>query len=425
MLIEFSVENFLSFQGRVTLSMLASSDTSLDHNYSIAQTVGNERVLRSAVIYGANASGKSNLLKALSFMRDFVVTNHQRQQGDTTGVTPFKLDNQYLDKPSQFEVQFVKDSVRYYYGFALDQEKVIKEYLYCYPKGRQSIVFERDKGSEFRFTKDQDEQKTLADRTLTNRLYLSVATEWNYKRTAQAFAWFKDKVQVIPLIEGEKLKNTIESLKDQKNLPLIRRFIAAADLGIHNVEASRKEIRSLEDLPSKMPDSLKAFLVEGRAHTLHIETYHYGLDEDGVKIEVAFGLEEESKGTLRMFEFVGYWLKALQEGQLLIVDELDTSLHPLLVQLLIEAFRDPLQNTNNAQLVFTTHDTNLLRLHTFRRDQIWFTEKNPDTGSTDVYSLLELRIRKDENVEKGYLAGRYGAIPFFGGGLSKWLSNPS
>lgn len=420
MLIEFSIENFRSFKEEVTLSLISSSDKSLDNNLIKTATLKKDNLLRSEVIYGANASGKSNVVSAFNYLRQLVINSHKFQKGTGISYSPFKLDKKYTSKPSRFEIVFLKNNIRYTYGVSLTNEKIVDEYLYYYPQGRKALIFERKDTFNYKFTIDINEQDFLSSKTLPNVLYLSNSTQLNYKKTSEAFDWFKDNLKIIGATDNPKLTAfTIELLnKDEKLKEFILKSLMVADLGIVDISAKLDKIliddASLE-LPS--PDLKSEFTLisddDGlKLVQMDIKTMHNVLDEKGNDIGINFDFDEESEGTKRLFALVGSWIDALNNGRILIVDELDTKLHPLLMEFLIKLFHNPTQNKNDAQLIFTTHNTNLLDLDLFRRDQIWFTEKNPSYGNTDLYSLLEFSPRKDKNVRKGYLAGRYGAIPF-------------
>ena len=420
MLIEFSIENFRSFKEEVTLSLISSSDKSLDNNLIKTATLKKDNLLRSEVIYGANASGKSNVVSAFNYLRQLVINSHKFQKGTGISYSPFKLDKKYTSKPSRFEIVFLKNNIRYTYGVSLTNEKIVDEYLYYYPQGRKALIFERKDTFDYKFTIDINEQEFLSSKTLPNVLYLSNSTQLNYKKTSEAFDWFKDNLKIIGATDNPKLTAfTIELLnKDEELKEFILKSLMVADLGIVDISAKLDKI-SIDDasleLPS--PDLKTEFALisddEGlKLVQMDIKTMHNVLDEKGNDIGINFDFDEESEGTKRLFALVGSWIDALNNGRILIVDELDTKLHPLLMEFLIKLFHNPTQNKNDAQLIFTTHNTNLLDLDLFRRDQIWFTEKNPSFGNTDLYSLLEFSPRKDKNIRKGYLAGRYGAIPF-------------
>jgi len=417
MLIEFSIENFRSIKNEITLSLVASPDKSLDNNLIKTDALKDDNLLRSAVIYGANASGKSNIILAISSLKTLVMESHKSQKGTEITYSPFKLDKEYLSKPSKFEIVFIKNNTKYIYGVSFTNEKIIDEYLYYYPEGRKALIFERRDTNNYRFTIDIKEQKFLSEKTLDNVLYLSNATQLNYKKTSEAFDWFKDTLEVIDSTDHPRLTRfTIETLNKDRNLKeLILKALLEADLGIVDISATFEKVPfgDFSQINKKFKKrNILLTAADGGFEISDIKTTHKGFDEIGNKFDVQFDFEEESEGTKRLFALIGPWIDALIKGRILIVDELDTKLHHLLNVFLIKLFHNPTQNKNNAQLIFATHNTNLLDLDLFRRDQIWFTEKNPGVGSTDLYSLLEFSPRKDKNVRNGYLAGRYGAIPF-------------
>ena len=418
MLIEFNVQNFRSIKEEVTFSLVASADKSLDNNL-IETDMLRDNLLRSAVIYGANASGKSNFVLACNSLKNMVIQSRMFQKGTKINYSPFKLDKKYLSKPSKFEVVFIKNNIKYIYGVSFNSEKIIDEYLYYYPEGRRALIFERRDTNNYRFTIDRKEQIFISEKTLDNVLYLSNSTYLNYDKTSKAFDWFIDDFGIIGVADHPALiEYTIQKLnEDVKMKGFILKALIEADLGINDLSASL-EVIPIDESPIPIPirEQLKAFITDsgGKFVNMDITTIHKVLDEIGNENYVKFDFEEESEGTKRLFSLIGPWIDSLNNGRVLIVDELDTKLHHLLNVFLIKLFNDPTQNKNNAQLIFTTHNTNLLDLDIFRRDQIWFTEKNPSKGSTDLYSLIEFRPRKDKNIQKGYLAGRYGAIPFIG-----------
>ncbi|NMG83436.1 MAG: AAA family ATPase [Methanosarcinales archaeon] len=414
MLIEFNVQNFRSIKEEVTFSLVASADNSLDNNL-IKTDLLRDNLLRSAVIYGANASGKSNVILAFNFLKIFVETAHTFQKGTKINYSPFKLDKKCLSKPSKFEVVFIKNNIKYVYGVSLNSEKIIDEYLYYYPKDRKALIFERKDTNNYRFTIDRKEQKFISEKTLDNVLYLSNSTQLNYDKTSEAFDWFKDNLGIIGTTDHPRLIDyTIHKFsEDEKTKKFILKALSEADLGINDISVSIEKIL-IDEIPTPIRERFKAVMSGGdrKLEKIDIKTIHKVIDETGNEDYVKFDFKEESEGTKRLFSLIGPWIDSLNNGRVLIVDELDTKLHHLLNVFLIKLFNDPTQNKNNAQLIFTTHNTNLLDLDIFRRDQIWFTEKNPSKGSTDLYSLIEFKPRKDKNIQKGYLAGRYGAIPF-------------
>ena len=398
MLIQFSVENFLSIKDKVVLSLLASKDN--EHPEHLIMD-GNKSYLKSAVIYGANASGKSNVLNAFWFMVNYVLTSHNQQVHKAIERSPFKFDKETPAHPSSFEVIFTTEGIRYAYGFSVTDKAVTEEYLYYYPNGRQALIFERKNTKDFRFTVDIDEQNTLKERTSANKLYLSVASNWSYSKVIPVLEWFASCQIITKNSVADAYGLEAEQLKDDDYRRVIASMLRVADLGIQALQ-----MRDAEPAPSQHGDSFA-----------NIEAIHTVQDTNGNALSYALNMAEESDGTNSYFKLIGVVKKALDQGTLLVADEMDAHLHPLLTRHLVSLFDSKEFNPKGAQLIFTSHSTNLLDLDLLRRDQIWFTEKDEQTAATDLFSLYDFSVRKDTKVEKGYLIGRFGAIPFIKGGL--------
>jgi hypothetical protein len=427
MLIEFSVSNFRSIASRQTLSLVASTDKAHLHRNVAPQAKKEPQLLRSAVIYGANAAGKSNLLLALESFRRLVQSSATSyQEGQPLPFTPFLLSKASAGQASEFEILFVADDgVRYHYCCALTSERVVKEWLVAYPQGRGQRWFEREYDPETKsdqwwfgphFKGDRAERKVWQEFTRANAMFLSTAINLNNAQLRPAFTWITQKLIVLaPGIELNPMLS-LELLRQIDGQEKLMRFMRAADIGI-----DRLELRE-EDLPQSVPGQLAPGAVRlrfeinlppGATHPVHkglrVLAWHKCHDSSD---EAPLDLNDESDGTRKLFEFVGGWLRALEWGATLFVDELDRSLHPHMTRFLVGLFHGH-HNEKNAQLVFTTHDTTLLDTDLLRRDQIWFVEKD-QRQSSHFYSLLDYSPRKEEALERGYLKGRYGAIPFIG-----------
>ncbi|MTJ51028.1 ATP/GTP-binding protein [Dolichospermum sp. UHCC 0259] len=407
MLIEFQVGNFLSFKDTVTFSMVASDinsqDPELDENnvFSVNEEL---KLLKTTAIYGANASGKSNLAKAFSFMRNFVINSSKEMQfTDKIPVETFRLSTETEDQPSFFQTTFYLNKKTYKYGFKVSQDKVVEEWLFFQNNIKEYQLFQRD-GNKFKISKKSfQEGFNLEEKTKHNSLFISVVAQFNGKISAEIIKWFAN----YQVVSGS---GTYDDLYRKFTLklfesPLIKKdsikLIKDLDLSIQDINISKEEL-SLENLFS-------------------IQTSHEKYNENGEIIGFEkFDLEKnESEGTKKLFYFSALLLNALRYSQVLIIDELDARLHPIITHKIIELFNSKQYNPKSAQLVFMTHDTNLLNPNLFgsrllRRDQIWFTEKNQQ-GATDLYSLVEYDdIPEDASFEADYIRGRYGAIPFIG-----------
>ena len=409
MILEFSVTNFLSFKNKVTFSMIANSNKGLDDNY----TVNNDRkILKTAAIYGANASGKSNLFRILTIVILMLRASNNTDINAKLPVVPFKLDKECLDKPSEFEIRFITNNIRYVYGFIADKNSIYDEYLYYYPNGREAKIFDRSKTDHYSFP--QSDEKILNEivaKTAPNKFFLATATNWNYEKTKPAYDFLTTGISVCTNIEELKImafRMYKENPDDLKDFALD--FLQKADFNIEDykvsvVDVPQEFIANIPDFISKtLPDKIKGYQVAFK---------HKDSDEFLV-------FEEESLGTQIIFTLIPFLAKALNNKKILIIDELDRSLHPFLVEYIVEMFNNSEINKNGTQLIFNTHDTNLLDLNILRRDQIWFTEKDSKTGISDLYSLSDFSVRKQENVGKGYMLGRYGAVPFIKNDFNLW-----
>jgi uncharacterized protein len=424
MLIEFSVGNYRSFKEQVTFSMVAANlvakDKKLDENNVFAPTK-ELKLLKSAAIYGANASGKSNIAKAVSFMKWFMVNSSKETQStDDINVEPFRLSTETEEKPSYFELVFLMDGRKYRYGFEANRKEVVSEWLFYVPKTRETKLFERQTNS-FKITKNYDADG-IQKKTRDNALFLSVSAQFNVALAEKILEWLTVELNIISgLNDQQYLDYTVDCLLNNENRTEIIQLIQKLDLGIGDILVEQRKL-TIDDLPIGVSVPLNQIIVQGEIKTTSITTTHRKFDQDGnyKSIEQFYLNHHESEGTRKVFALAGLLVAVLKQGEILIVDELDARLHPLLSRAIVELFNSSETNSNNAQLVFMTHDTNLLSNKLFRRDQIWFTEKTR-YGATDLYSLAEYKVpddaskvRNDASFESDYIKGRYGAIPYIG-----------
>ncbi|MDZ8105524.1 MAG: ATP-binding protein [Nostoc sp. DedQUE12a] len=428
MLIEFSVENYRSIQEKQTLSMVASEDEKMLHTNSfVMPNTEKLRLLTSAVIYGPNASGKSNLLRAMQTLRTLVMNSATKMQvGDKLPIEPFKLNSESAKNPTNFEIIFIHQGTRYEYGVSLNREQIYEEWLIAYinehPQNwfsRQYIPdnpkFQADEGYKWSFGKGLKGEKLRIKKFVrSNSLFLSHAAQNNHPQLTQIFKCFEDEINILNS-SSHAMKFILGIFNGNDTFQRrVAQLLSQADIGISGIKIEKKAI------PEELSSFLKKFIKQEiervekdiihDIHQLDIITLHKMNDSDE---EIEFDMDDESDGTQRLFEMAGLWLYVLQYGEVLLVDELDRSLHPVLSKALLKMFNDPEINKNNAQLIFTTHDTILLDAEILRRDQVWFTEK--DKSMTKLYSLLDFQPREDESLQKGYLRGRYGGIPFING----------
>jgi len=411
MIVEFRTANFRSFHSSQVLSLVKGKGSELPNNAFKVDGFKDLDLLRSVAIYGANASGKSNLLKSIRAMRKIVTTTSQR--GSKLPLVPFKLDKDSTVQPTEFEIAFIVGGVRYQYGFSATEDKIFEEWLFAYPKGRAQKWFERlwdskecqyqwQFGSSFTGTKQVWQNATRED-----SLFLSTAVQLNSHQLKPIFDWFKDTLRFSSVIGFGPGYSTSLCLQNKKEE--ILKFLHAADLNINDIRVETEDF-TRSDLLNDIPEPIREIFISSMKDekVVNIQTVH--LDNNNNPVE--FDLDDESDGTKKIFTFAGPWIDVLANGHVLFVDELHDNLHPKLVQFLVELFHNKATNPKNAQLIFTTHETSILNQDVFRRDQIWFCERN-NKQETAVYPLSDFSPKKGkENLEAAYLSGRYGALPF-------------
>jgi uncharacterized protein len=424
MIIEFKCENFRSIQNEQTLSLVAQNTDKSKLSCTIKKSVpglAGLNFLRGIAIYGANASGKTNLIDAISFMANFVENSALPTEG--IKVEPFKLDSKWIEKPTKFEISFIAEEIRYQYGFSVNAERVLDEYIIAYPKGfaqrwyhrfydvtKQNYIWEKSsllKGD-----------KRLQENTRDNSLFLSVAAQFNHPQLTAVFNWFKYEIVFLHLgadwnLPWRYTAKTLLQLDDSREL---LNLLKNADFGINDVKVDEKNytddeimqlnpnLRGADDVTiNQYKDRMK----------YAVKFTHATSETEGAELDL---MNEESAGTRRFFSLIGPWLATLKKGYTLFVDEIETSLHPILIKELFKLLLCDIHNPEGAQVIFTTHNPVLLDGEIFRRDQIWFTEKDGN-GATQLYPLTDYKPRVGEALVKGYMAGRYGAIPFIPMGL--------
>jgi len=419
-LVEFSVSNYRSIRDRQTLSLVASAGKELrDSHVMPVEAPSTPDLLRSLVVYGANASGKSNLLLALLFVRDLVRDSARRSKPDEPiPYKPFAVGAaEGLNAPSEFELIFVHAGVRYQYGIAVSALAVEGEWLYAFPEGRQQMWFRREAAPQsgaasWEFGPSLRGQKKLwQEATRPNALFLSTAVQLNAEQLKPVYDWFSVVLRNIgPFARVREDFTTRQCDRDETWKSRVLEFLVAADLGISEIRVDRQKFdpASFES----MPEPIRAYFTEQMKDSEIAEASLTHSAKNGQKLTLP--LSEESGGTNKIFALAGPWIDVLTNGYILIIDELDTSLHPELLRHLVRLINNPKVNQKGAQLIFSTHDTSLLDADLFRRDQVWFMEKDTELAS-HLYPLTDFSPRKGENLEKGYLQGRYGALPFFGG----------
>lgn len=416
MLLDFQVENFRSYHEARRLHMVASRQEELpDHLIDVPEL--ELKVLRSAALYGANASGKSNLFKAVWFLGNLLRRGPDAFGRDGESRAPsFALAPDAIEKPTAFEVNFfLRDGkhprgVRYEYRIGFHAGHIKEEWLNAYPVGgRQQGWFTRSPAegavANISFsTTLEGEHKRLKRVTPPNAPFLWVAEKFGHEQLSVPARWLQQNC--YNRFEFARGTTAAMCLEDVEFKQWVSEFLRCADLGIVGVQVAQRE-SSDHEMASRLPEAVRSAF--RRLLQYDVTFLHTTLSGPPVSLKMV----DESSGTERLFELLGPLWGALHRGQVVFVDEMSASMHPLLTQRLIETFNDPRINIKGAQLILTTHDVSLLRGDLFRRDQVWFTEKN-EKGETDLYSLHDFQPRNDTSLAKNYLAGRYGAIPFIG-----------
>jgi len=426
MFIQFSIGNYKSFKDVVTFSMLAApitaKDKKLDEN-NVFNVNDDLHLLKSATVYGANASGKSNLISAIRFMKKFVLnSSKETQSAEPISVEPFRLSTETVERPSYFEIVFLMDGRRYRYGFEVNSEKVVSEWLFHVPASREAKLFERTTGG-FEVSSTFKEGKELRDKTRDNALFLSVSAQFNGAISQRILRWFRNLNIISGLNDMGLRLYTIRVFENNEYRDEIIRLVKKLDVGIDDVQIHKSPLTLTMPPAEDMPEEFKSLFEElkkftersGITERKEVLTAHrkYEAGSEITSVELFDMDENESEGTKKIFSLAGPLVETLQTGKVLFVDELDARLHPLITRAIIGLFNSNETNPNNAQIISATHDTNLLNKDIFRRDQIWFAEKDK-FGATHLYSLVEYKVRNDASFGHDYIQGKYGAIPYIG-----------
>ena len=416
MLIEFAVSNFRSIKEEARLSLVAGRDTKYGDSNTFVQTLGDGgqpiRLLRSAALYGANASGKTNLLLGLKAMHEIVLGSSGNLA--TLPVTPFRFDPAYHNQPSSFEVIFVMDTVRYQYGFSATREEVIDEWLYAWPSGRMQTWFERSRGPTPGTSKWTLGGKLTGDRQVWRRatrpqaLFLSTAVALNSIQLLPIFNWFRERLRMIVGYHDVNPNFSMDYCSKHRQTDIVD-FLRTADLAVTDIRIVERESPSdtvADDASSPVNDRNARETADARA----VDVLLQHQPEGGQPAEL--NMAEESDGTRKMFALAAPWIDSLAGGNVIVLDELHDNLHPELVRFLVGQFHDQAVNRSGAQLIFSTHDASILDGELLRRDQVWLCGRN-ERLETTLFPLSDFRTgRGDENLSRAYLAGRFGAVPY-------------
>ena len=402
MLLEFSCSNHRSIRDEILFSAIAGSDKTHAENIEKAADV---EVLKSSVIYGANGSGKSNFIDAIAFVKNLVSNSINHQPGQGILQVPHKLEG--YERKSNYKIQFVVDGIRYAFGFSLRNMLVVEEYLYYFPNGRQTKIFERD-GEEYSAGRNfRNRFNSCKDVLKPNRLMLSCAANFSsVDEVTAAYRFFNEELVIYNSGNQENWMNySLHQINaSEKVKATVLKFLNALGTGIKDIYVDiKKEDLDVSHLPPFLSDEFKKILLQEKIDAISAKVLYEGFETDLIS--------EESTGIKKLFGILCPFIDIIANGKVLVCDELESNLHESLLFGLVKQFVNT-RGSKPAQLIFTTHETGLLNLDLFRRDQIWFTENKSADRSTDLFSLTEIRnVRKDENFGKGYIAGKYGAIP--------------
>jgi AAA15 family ATPase/GTPase len=408
MLVKFSVCNFLSFKEKASINLSATSLTEYRGDNIFQSPINDLSLLKSLVIYGANSSGKSNLFKALGFMKRFILNSSKDStSGEEIAVEIFKLSTETRLKPSCFELEFIVENTKYRYGFEVDSSKVHSEHLYYQIKTKEYLLFNRNFQKIELGKKIDSENEKLFDITRENALFLSVCAQFNDKR---ANSIIKEIRNIVFMSDDFRSTNyTAKLLGDSQFNLMVNNLIRGANLGFNEIKIEKVSTEELLNKTSLPKELYKMFIKNVPENTV-ISTKHFIYDENNKVIgEQFFDLNtDESLGTRKFFALAGPIIEALMDGTILLIDEFDSRLHPELCKAIIKLFNSSENNPYNAQLIIASHNSTFINSNNklFRRDQIVIAQKN-NFGITRLESLFEKKVRKDASFEKDYLSGKY------------------
>lgn len=423
MLIEFKFGNFRSFRDEAILSMEAMG---LGRLKNCLISYNSMKLIPSVAIYGKNGGGKSNVIRAFWLAVQFI-KNAQRTQHENAKipVKPFLLNDYSKDEPTFFEFTYVLDNVKYIYGFSATKEKIFSEYLYHSPKGQKATVFTRTE-QKFTFTEEKAKRKLISEAVAPNQLFFSVACTMNDTDCMRAMKWFREYV-FFSRDYADIPEQLLEYSNDKNMLAAISGYAKAADLGIEKMEFEFKDevvkdFESEKNIPEEIRFALTAFMQNLKENSniseiglqkseVRATSYHNGINKNGIKTSFTLDLSDESDGTRKLMSIAPAIESVLNNGGIVLVDELEKELHPMLVNYIVAKFQSKTSNPNGAQLIFTTHNTELLNMELMRKDQLYFADKNRKDGASELYSIGDFSTKTADNIRKGYLAGKYGATP--------------
>lgn len=419
MLIDFKFKNLLSFADECNFTMSANSDKAHEENLIYFK---NNRISKTRIIYGANASGKTSFICAMGFVQQFLNRSNYLVGDSEIGINPFRFRENPYETPSELSLTFTVEDVKYVYSFSCTRKKVINEKLDAFYSAKPTNIFERTDTNNYVFKNDVKQLNDIKSKNSENKLFLVTSATWEYEKTKPVVNYLLNDIVIsyeIDKLWKTYLNRIIENNEIDEYKTFCLKILNDADISLNDFDVDSKKIKDIGDTANVYKEILKAATndnsdaMEKFVNTpiINVITTHEIDDGDSVN-KYYLHLNDESLGTIQIFMLAPLLYYVFKDGKTLFVDEIDRSLHPNLTKHIVKLFLDKSINPHDAQLVTNTHDTSLLDLDIFRRDDIWFTERKFNSGKTEMYSLADYSPRKDENIEKAYLLGRYGAIPF-------------
>ncbi len=429
MLLRFSVNNYRSFKDEAVIDMEAAGLG--DHKECLLH-YRNKSFLPVISINGKNGGGKSNVIRAMWLATQFI-NNAQRTQHETAEVpvTPFELNDYSRNEPTSFEFEYTNDGIWFRYGFSATKKQITEEHLYWAPKGQKSTVFKRDfLNFSFPSNGEKKTKELISKAVAPNQLFFAISCTMNYEPCIKAMKWFREKL-FFSKNYSDLGKNIFEYKEDPEMLKSVLENAKKADLGISdmkfefdnktfldlkefsnscNSDAKKQIANALLQFKASLSGNSDNFTGTIQYNELKTTSYHVGIDSKGKKTDYPLNLSDESDGTIRLMAHAIAIESAIKNGGILIIDEIENRLHPVLVEYIINRFQK--NNKNDSQLIFTTHSVDIMNRELLRRDQFYLVDKNELSGASKLYSVADFSVRNDEKVGKAYLLGKYGAVPY-------------
>ncbi len=419
MLLQFRARNVRSFRDELRLSLEATklAEVGVPRSAPWFPEGPEVRVLPVAAVYGANGSGKSNLLRAMFDMRSVVLGSFRVWEPDgQIPRQPFRLDPAQLKEPSLYEVDVIARGVRHVYGFEIDDQRVVREWAYHYPRSKRPVlIFERGADGIEYGTGLMARGRLIEELVRPNALFLSAAAAARYEPLEPLNHWFQDNLRLADAVSRRvRHAHSVQLLADADRRAEMLAMLRVADLGITDVDEVELDAETSDQIRKMLRAVAEGFEIEDPPPVDDAVFKKLRFHHEGAKTKATFDLDEESFGTQVWFGLIGPVLDSLRDGSVLLADELDASLHPALVNQIVRLYQDAESNPNGAQLICNTHDPALLgdsgKDRVLGRDQVWFTEKSSE-GASRLYPLIDYSPRNGESVERRYRHGRYGAVP--------------